>query len=109
MGLFLRILLGVVLAGIGAFMVIRTSRMVEWFGAVEWAEAKLGGGGTRLFYKLLGIVLCFVGFMVATNLWNAFLEGTLGRVFPTGEQPTQTTRSIDEAGEPIYVDDAAEY
>ena len=82
MGLVLRILIGAVLTAIGAFMVIRTQNMVEWFGSVDWAEAKLGGGGTRLFYKLLGILVCFVGFMVMTNLWNAFLEATLGSIFP---------------------------
>lgn len=84
MSIFWRVVIGVLLAGAGAFMVIKTETMLGWFGTVDWAEQKLGGGGTRLFYKLLGILVCFIGFMVATNLWNAFLEATLGSILPKG-------------------------
>lgn len=80
MNIFLRILIGLVVAGAGAYMVIRTESILGFFGTVDWAERKLGS--SRLFYKLLGILICFVGFMVATNLWNAFLEVTLGGLFP---------------------------
>jgi hypothetical protein len=40
------------------------------------------GGGTNLFYKLLGVVFCLIGFLVMTNLWTAFLQATLGSLFP---------------------------
>lgn len=80
MNIFLRILIGLVVAAVGAFMVIRTTDVLGFFGTVDWAERKLGS--SRLFYKLLGIIVCFVGFMVATNLWNAFLEATIGSLFP---------------------------
>lgn len=84
MSIFWRVFIGILLTGAGAFMVIKTETMLGWFGTVDWAEQKLGGGGTRLFYKLLGILVCFIGFMVATNLWNAFLEATLGSILPKG-------------------------
>ena len=83
MNIFLRILIGMMVAGVGSFMVIRTETILGFFGTVDWAEQKLGGGGTRLFYKLLGILIVFVGFMIATNLWNAFLESTLGSILPS--------------------------
>lgn len=54
---------------------------IEFFGTNAWAETKLGGGGTSLLYKAIGILVIFAGFMWATNLWNAFLEATLGSVF----------------------------
>lgn len=82
MSTVLRILIGLGLVGFGAFMVIRTATIVAFFGVVDWAEAKLGGGGTNLFYKLIGIVLCIVGFIVATNMWNAFLQATIGSILP---------------------------
>lgn len=81
MGIFLRILIGLGVAGVGAFLVIRTRKMLEWFGQIEWADAHMGGGGSNLMYKLIGIFLCFIGFMVATNLWNEFLQATLGSLF----------------------------
>ncbi|MFH1839013.1 MAG: hypothetical protein ABII13_01510 [Patescibacteria group bacterium] len=81
MGLIFRILIGLVLAGLGSVMVIRTRIFLEFFGTIDWAEAKLGGGGSHLMYKLIGIAFIFIGFMVATNLWSAFLEATLGSFF----------------------------
>lgn len=81
MGLILRILLGLVIAALGAIMVIRTRIFLDFFGPMPWAEAKLGGGGSNLMYKIIGLTAIFIGFMVATNLWRAFLEATLGALF----------------------------
>lgn len=63
-------------------MVIRTVIMIDFFGSVEWAEAKLGPGGTNLFYKCVGLFVVFIGFLVATNLWNTFLGGLFGSFMP---------------------------
>ena len=82
MNIFLRVLIGLAIVGGGVFLVLKTEIILGFFGTVDWAERKLGGGGSRLFYKLLGILICFIGFMVATNLWNAFLEATLGSIVP---------------------------
>lgn len=82
MGLILRVLLGLVIVAVGAFFVIKTRTIMDFFGSVDFAEKYLGGGGTNLFYKLLGIVFCLLGFLVATNLWSAFLQATLGSLFP---------------------------
>lgn len=82
MGLILRILLGAVIVGVGFIFAWKTRDVSGFFGPVPFAERYLGGGGTTLFYKLLGIVLCLIGFLVMTNLWNAFLQATLGGLFP---------------------------
>lgn len=82
MGLILRILLGAAIVAVGVGFVIKTSDIEGFFGPVPFAEKYMGGGGTRLFYKLLGCVFCLLGFLVMTNLWNAFLGATLGSLFP---------------------------
>ena len=82
MGFILRILLGLVIVVVGAFFVIKTRTIMDFFGSVDFAEKYLGGGGTNLFYKLLGIVFCLLGFLIATNMWTAFLQATLGSLFP---------------------------
>ncbi|MBI4138554.1 hypothetical protein HY479_00180 [Candidatus Uhrbacteria bacterium] len=87
MALIIRILIGLALAAAGTFFVIKTRKIMDFFGPIAWADAKLGGGGTNLMYKLIGIVLIFTGFMVATNLWNAFLNATLGSLFGFQPQP----------------------
>ncbi len=82
MSFIFHFLLGLAIAAAGAFMVIRTSVMIDFFGSVEWAEAKLGGGGTNLFYKCVGLFIVFIGFLVATNLWEKFLQGLFGSFMP---------------------------
>lgn len=81
MGIFVRILIGLAIVAAGAALVIKTRVLLDIFGPSAWAESKLGNGGSNLMYKLIGIVICFIGFMVATNLWNAFLGATIGSFF----------------------------
>ena len=51
----MKYILGILAIALGAAMVIKTQWFVENFGHSAWAEAKLGGGGTRLMYKIMGI------------------------------------------------------
>ena len=83
MNIFLRILIGTVLVAIGTGMVWKTAKFRDFFGNVPFAERYLGGGGTNIFYKSLGIIIILVGFLWATNLWVPFLEVTLGSLFPS--------------------------
>lgn len=80
--IILRVILGLAITTAGAFFVIKTRYVLDFFGPISWAEQKLGGGGSALMYKVIGLIFCFVGFMVATNLWNAFLQATLGSFLP---------------------------
>ena len=82
MSIFLRIPLGVAIVAAGFFMVFKTTKFVGFFGRIDWAERKLGGGGSYMLYKIIGIVLCLVGILVATNLWDNFLQATLGSWIP---------------------------
>ena len=82
MNLILRILLGAVIAAVGVGFTWKTRDIEGFFGPVPFAERYLGGGGTILFYKLLGITFSLLGFLVMTNLWQAFLQATLGSLFP---------------------------
>ena len=78
----MNILIGLALVAIGFVFVWKTRKFIEFFGPIPYADAKLGGGGTSLTYKFIGIFLIFVGFLWATGLWGAFLEATLGGIFP---------------------------
>jgi hypothetical protein len=87
MGLLARILIGLAIVAVGVFMVIKTRMVIDFLGTNAWADAKLGGGGTSLLYKLIAILVTCIGFMVATNLWNAFLQATLGSFFGMNRTP----------------------
>lgn len=74
---------------IGTLLVIKSEWFLQNFGKVQWAEEKLGmDGGTRLFYKLLGVIICLVGIMMATGLLGPALIGTVGKLFLPPEART---------------------
>ena len=79
MSILLRIFIGLILVALGAALVIRTHTFSDFFDSIDWAERNLGS--SNLLYKLIGIAVCFIGFMVATNLWGAFLNATIGSLF----------------------------
>jgi len=63
---------------IGYVMIRKSLRFVEWFGAVPWAERKLGYGKSDFFYKLLGVGVSVLGALIATNVISSMLEDFAG-------------------------------
>ncbi len=85
MAIFMRIVIGLVVVLFGLFCTIKSELILDILGPIDFAEEKLGSGGTRLFYKLFGSFVVIIGFLVMTNLWNAFLGATLGSIVPGGK------------------------
>ena len=80
--LYMHYFIGALLAVVGASMIWKTEWLIENFGSSAWAEAKMGtSGGSRLLYKLIGLLFIFFGFLLITNLMNGFLVGTVGKLF----------------------------
>ena len=74
--------IGIIITVIGIFFVWKTEWFMENFGRIAWAEEKLDvEGGSRLAYKLIGLILIFIGFLLITNMWESFLMATLGKIF----------------------------
>lgn len=73
-----RIPLGIIVMFVGFWMVLKTETVLSWFGEVPFAEEKFGPGGTRFFYKLLGILVTFIGIFIATNIISNILESVAG-------------------------------
>ena len=71
----MRILFGIVLVILGALLVIKTEPIYNFFGPVPFAEKYIHSeGGSRLFYKLIGITIILVGFSLITGLHRGFFE-----------------------------------
>ena len=71
----MRIVLGLIMLMLGIVFVIKTEGLYEFFGSVDFAEKYLGSsGGSRLFYKLLGILISVIGFMVVFNMHMVIME-----------------------------------
>ncbi len=76
-----RIIGGLVIAAIGILITLKAEWIYQNFGGVAWAESKMGtAGGSRTFYKLLGLGITMIGFLIMTNLFGGFLEATVGRL-----------------------------
>ena len=67
-----RIPLGLIVAGLGFLIVWKTEVVFGWVGPIDWAERKMG---TRLFLKLIGVLVAFVGIFIATNIISDILGG----------------------------------
>jgi len=68
-----QILIGLALIAAGSFLVIKTEWLVSNFGRLAWFEEKLGyEGGSRLGYKLIGVLLLFLGIIFMTGSGGDF-------------------------------------
>ncbi len=64
-------IIGVVL---GALLVLKSDWIVNIFGRVYWAEQYLGSeGGTRLFWKLVGLAIILISLLYYTEILQSFL------------------------------------
>ena len=79
--MFFRIVGGLVMVAVGALFVLKTQWFMNNVGTIPWAEQKLGGGGTNLLYKLIGLTAAFFGFLIATGLMGPFIMATVGKLF----------------------------
>ena len=76
-----RIIIGLIIVAVGFHLVWKTEFYLDFLGRSEFAEAKIGPGGTRIFYKLIGCAVCFVGILVMTNVIQGAIIGVFGPLF----------------------------
>ena len=91
----LRIILGLVIVAVGFVFVWKT----EWFqqnvGSIAWAEDKMGTmGGSRLMYKLIGILVIVIGILIATNLYRTAFVSAFGWLFGIKTEQVDTTSTF---------------
>ena len=68
------IVIGILMTVGGAMLVIKSEWFLNNFGRIAWFEAKLGTeGGSRLGYKLVGILFLFIGIITMTGSAPVFI------------------------------------
>jgi hypothetical protein len=73
----MRYIFGIIAIVIGFVIIWKSEWFLQNFGRIDWAEAKLGAeGGTRLFYKLVGLIIILISFLYM----GGFVEAILLRV-----------------------------
>ncbi|HNU81233.1 MAG TPA: hypothetical protein PLA05_00805 [bacterium] len=77
------IILGLIIIAVGTVLIIKTEWFLQNFGRLSWFENKLGSeGGSRLGYKLLGLVAIFIGIVLMSGNGNDFFTWLLGPLIP---------------------------
>ncbi len=72
--MFWRIFIGVIGLAVGTLMVMRSEWFLSFFGRIDWAEIHLGTeGGTRVFYKILGLLTIFISLLIITGMIEGFV------------------------------------
>ena len=62
----------------GALITIKSEAVFSFFGRIEFFEDKLGtSGGSRLGYKLIGLLIFFLGALTMMGLISGFLQFVL--------------------------------
>lgn len=74
----LQILVGIIGIVFGFTLVWKANWIVENLGRIAWAEKYLGSeGGSRMMYKLIGIVVIILSFMLMFGI----MEGIIKAIF----------------------------
>ena len=71
--MLVRIIVGLIVCAVGYLMVWKPGAFYEFIGPLGFAE--------KLFYKMFGIVVILIGFLVVTNLHVAFFGGLFSFFF----------------------------
>lgn len=79
--MLLKILLGFGIIVVGYLMAAKTQWFLDILGPVAWAEKHFVSQGSRLFYKLLGILIIMIGIIVMTDLYDTFVGGFIVWLF----------------------------
>jgi hypothetical protein len=73
---------GILAIIVGVFMVIKTEWFLRSFGKSAWAEEHMGlSGGTRMMYKLLGLVFIIIAMLGMTGMLGGILISVFGKMF----------------------------
>ncbi|MDD2680502.1 MAG: hypothetical protein PHE20_00180 [Patescibacteria group bacterium] len=76
-------ILGILIIAVGTFLVLKTEWFMDNFGRMAWFEDKLGSdGGSRLGYKLVGIVAIFIGIVLLSGNGSNFFTWMLSPLIP---------------------------
>ena len=73
--------IGLLVIGVGSLLVIKTQWIYDFTGPIDWAEQHLGTeGGTRLFIKLIGVLMIIGTFLAITGILGGWVSSIFGSI-----------------------------
>jgi len=86
--------IGIILIGVGFVIIWKADWLMNNMGRIEWAEQHLGSdGGTRAFYKLIGVGIILLSFLLMSGGLGSGLKKVFnpnGPAAPSEAQPTES-------------------
>ena len=74
-----KMIIGLILLIAGLAIVVKTEAVLANFGRIAFFEQHFGTeGGSRLGYKLVGVLITFIGIILITGLYDAFMGWLFG-------------------------------
>ena len=78
----MRYVISILVIALGALITIKSEKLYSALGPVAWAEQHLGAeGGSRLFYKLIGIAIILFFFLYISGILQSLVVDFLGPLF----------------------------
>ncbi len=72
---------------LGIYLVVKTEKVLNSFGRSSMFEKYLGSdGGSRLGYKLLGLLIIFLGIVIMFNMASMFFGWVFGPLIRAGQR-----------------------
>ncbi|MFH1412693.1 MAG: hypothetical protein ABIG10_01545 [bacterium] len=69
-----RIIIGSIVFIIGVIFILKTEWFLRNFGRIGFFERRFGvQGGSRLGYKLIGLIIIFFGILIIVDLFGGFM------------------------------------
>jgi len=86
----MQVIMGIIIMIIGAVIVLHSEWMLNNFGAMEFFERHLGSsGGSRLGYKLIGLLCFFIGLLIMTDMIGGFMQWLLSPLLKFSQPPIE--------------------
>jgi len=84
--MFVRILIGLIVIVVGFLMVYRPRYFLDFLGNQAWVEKIFSVNDQELAYKIIGLVVIFVGILISTNLIYNLLGWALSPIINAGRR-----------------------
>jgi len=73
---------GILAIALGIVLILKTEWFIANFGTSRWAENHMGmSGGTRLMYKLVGLLFIVIAMLGMTGFLGGIILGIFGNLF----------------------------
>ena len=73
-----KIIVGIFLIILGGSVTVKSEAVYQAFGTIPFFDRYFGSdGGGRLGYKLIGMLIVFIGILVLTNMGGGFMTWLL--------------------------------